>query len=354
MPDRVFPSTAARSLFATATAALLMTGCGGSTEVTPPAQSGAIAIAVAPNSVTFPPGGGGAATLTLTRSGGFSGLVNLTVTGAPIGMTIGSSPAQILPGSTTSAVSVTSTGAVAPGTYPLVITGTGSGAGAVGSANDTLRVVVTAPAVTLSVTPGTTFQNSDRPATITATIARSGGFTGAVSLVASGVPSGVTVGFTPVVIPAGATTSTVTITTTNALTSAEAPITINASASGLAIAPAIVTVRNATAPVLAPSVNPGSVTVAAGGSGSAAFSVARRGGFTGDVTLSASGAPAGITATFAQSVLPSTASSTTLNVAVAPGVASGTYRVTLSAVGAGTSTWEIALTVVVPGGTGGG
>ena len=103
--------------------------------------AGAIAIALNPTSATVQQGGNTAVTATLTRSGGFTGTVQVGVTGNPAGVT-GSVSNEVTNGLvTTATITVTVGIAVAPGSYPLVVSGTGSGVDAA-TATFTLTVTV--------------------------------------------------------------------------------------------------------------------------------------------------------------------------------------------------------------------
>src|SRR5207247_1956418 len=77
------------------------------------------------------------------------------------------------------------------------------------------------------------------------------------------------------------------------------------------------------------SAAPLSQPVAAGGSTSYSLTITPSGGFSGSVTLSLSGAPGGVTASFSPN--PATSSST-LNLTVGAGTVAGSYPLTISGV----------------------
>jgi uncharacterized membrane protein len=87
--------------------------------------------------------------------------------------------------------------------------------------------------------------------------------------------------------------------------------------------------------------------VNAGGAATYSVDVGAVGGFFGDVALSASGLPAGVTASFSPATLAAGGSST-LTISTAPTTPGGTYPVTVQAA-SGTSTHTVALTLVVAG-----
>lgn len=104
------------------------------------------------------------------------------------------------------------------------------------------------PTVTLSIAPASATVTAGDSTTTTVTIVRGGGFTGAVTIAASGAPAGVTV--TGGTIAAGATTRTVTIDTAGAA-AGTSTLGITGTASGVTIAPAsfALTVNAAPPPV---------------------------------------------------------------------------------------------------------
>jgi hypothetical protein len=81
------------------------------------------------------------------------------------------------------------------------------------------------------------------------------------------------------------------------------------------------------------AVSPASLSVPQGGSGSLTVSLTRGGDYAGDVTLSVSGLPAGVTTTINPAQLTGSTTSATIDVAVAATVALGNYTATITAAG---------------------
>jgi hypothetical protein len=79
------------------------------------------------------------------------------------------------------------------------------------------------------------------------------------------------------------------------------------------------------------SANLATLTVSRGASGTSAITITRSGGFTGSVALSASGLPAGVTATF--NPTPATGASSTVTFAASSAAAAGTVTVTITGAG---------------------
>ncbi len=343
-----------RLLLVAGVAAFALPGCGGGGDPTPPPPPGAIALTTTPASLNFAAGAGGSSTLTLTRSGGFTGEVALAATGAPAGLTVTLNPATISAGSTTSAVTLTSAGTVAPGNYPISIAGTGTGV----SSAATLTVVIaaaTTPAVSVSVAPTSASIVAGASGTATATIARTGGFAGAVAMTSSGAPAGVTLAFTPSTIDPASTTSAVAIAVASTVAAGSYPITVTASGTGVTAATATytLTVTAAAAPTLTVAVAPTTTSIVAGASGSATATITRGGGFAGAVAMTSTGAPAGMTLTFTPASIDPSASTSAVAIAVGAGVAAGSYPIVISAAGTGVTTATATLTVTVTAPSGG-
>ncbi|MBZ5522639.1 MAG: hypothetical protein LAP21_10415 [Acidobacteriia bacterium] len=103
------------------------------------------------------------------------------------------------------------------------------------------------------------------------------------------------------------------------------------------------------APNFSLSASPASLTVALGGSGNSTITVTPSGGFTGSVSLSASGLPAGVTATFGTNP---TTSTSTVTFTASSTATTGTSTVTITGTsGSLTHTTSITLTVNTTGGT---
>jgi uncharacterized membrane protein len=325
---------------------LSVAACGGDDDddgiVTP---TPSIAVSAGTATVNVTAGQSGTSAITITRNGGYTGAVNLAVTGAPAGVTATFNPTSVASGATTSTLTLATTGATAAGTYPLVVTASGTG---VANATTPISLVVTAapasgftiaPAAAVTVTQGAAAQNA------TINITRAGGFAGAVTLTTSGtIPAGLTV--TPGAASTG-NTATVAISANTTVAPGTYPITINATGAG--VTGTQTTTLNVTVAAAQATqdftITPAAVSVAAGTSGTSAVTITRTGGFTGAVTLTTSGAPTGLTVTAPAATTENTA---TLTIAAASNLAPGTYPVTVSATGAGvTGTKTATLNVTV-------
>lgn len=88
------------------------------------------------------------------------------------------------------------------------------------------------PAITVAVNPATVSLEQGQSATTTVTVTRTGGFTGAIAIAASGLPTGVTA--SSLSIAAGATTGTLTLTAAASASVGSVTATVQGSATGVA------------------------------------------------------------------------------------------------------------------------
>lgn len=122
---------------------------------------------------------------------------------------------------------------------------------------------------------------------------------------------------------------------------------------GIELHPVLNIVFNpSTTPDFSLAVNPGSVSAAQGGTASLTVSSSASGGFNAAVSLSASGLPSGVTASFSPTSIAAPGSgSSTLTLAVGNFTAAGTYAITVSGSGGGVNhTSSVSLTVSSSGG----
>jgi hypothetical protein len=155
------------------------------------------------------------------------------------------------------------------------------------------------------------------------------GFTGTVNFALSGLPAGASSAFLPsssssgttliVFVPAGVAAGTY-------------PLTITGT-SGTATASAALSLSVTAQAAFSLSAAASSVTLNPGQSATDALTMTPVGGFTGTASFSASGLPAGVTASFAPA---SSTSGTSLRLAASTSAAAGTYPITITASVAGT------------------
>src|SRR2546425_1128363 len=192
---------------------------------------------------------------------------------------------------------------------------------------------------TLSLAPAalTIVQGANGTATVTITRTN---FTGAVTLSLGGAPTGVTGSFNPAA-PTG-TSATLTVSVGAAVAAGVYDLTVaGAGSAGNRSTPLTLTVN--AAPDYALSVAPTALTIAQGANGTATVTITRT-NFTGAVTLSLGGAPAGVTGAFNPAAPTGTTSALTVSVGAA--VAPGVYNLTVNGTGApGNRSTPLTLTV---------
>src|SRR3989454_1435872 len=195
------------------------------------------------------------------------------------------------------------------------------------------------PSFTLSVSPTSLTFLQGAVGSTTITIHPLNGFNGNVNLTASGLPSGVSASFgtNPAI-----TSSLLTLSATGTAAVGTYAVTI-AGASGSLSSTATITLILNPAGDYALSASPSSLTVIQGTNGASTITVTPLNGFNSSVSLSASGLPSGVTASFNPS---STASSSTLTLTASSTATTGTFTLTVTgSSGNLTKTTTIFLTV---------
>jgi cellulase/cellobiase CelA1 len=329
----------ATSTATTGTATITLTGTSGSLSAT-----GGIRLIVKPfPRFTIAPSaaalnivqtGSGTDTIKITDVGGFSSAVTLAASGLPSGVTatFGTNPATA-----SSMLTLKASSAAKLGAATVTITGTSGSL----TATTTLKLVVeAAPSFTLSPSPATLAVTQGKSTTSTVKVTGSDGFSGAVTLIASGLPTGVTATFATNPTTAS---SVLTLVASSTAKTGVASIKITGTSGSLTAVSGIqLTVNVAPRFTVAPSATTLSVTE--GSSGTDTIKVTDIGGFSGAVTLAASGLPTGVTATFATN--PATATSA-LTLAADSTAKTGAATITITGVsGSLTATTTIKLTVV--------
>lgn len=293
-------------------------------------------LGVAPSPLTVDQGGSGDATVTVTRSN-FADPVALSAEGVPtgVGVTFADNPVS---GNTTT-MTVTVDGTVATGDYTFTLRGK-----ATGLADKTLTVDLTvesAPAYTMALSPTTITIDQSASGTVEVTLSRTN-FTGAVDLSVENLPTGVTGSFDN--DPLSGNAAVLTLDVGGSVTPGDYTLTVRGTAAGLADRTATLTLAVAEAPGFSLDAV-AALSVQQGSSGARTVTITRTGGFTGDVTVTVTGMPSGVTA----SVDPTTTSGTSVDVTidVGSGVGVGDYTLTLhgNATGQPESTQDLALSV---------
>jgi Pro-kumamolisin, activation domain len=295
-------------------------------------------LSAAPSSLSIAQGTGNTSTITMTPSGGFTGSVGLAATGLPSGVT-----ASFNPTSTTGTSTLTLTASSSATTGPATVTVTGTSGSL--TATTTISLTVTPPPnFTLSASPTTLSVAQGGNHTSTITVEPTNGFTGSVTLAASGLPTGVTAAF-----GTNPTTGTSVLTLT---ASSSAPIISNATVtiigtSGSLTAPTTISLTVTPPANFTLSASPTSLSVAESGSNTSTITVNPTNGFTGSVMLAASALPSGVTAAFGTNPTTGTSVLTLTASSSAPIISNATVTVTGTS-GSLTAPTTISLAVTPP------
>lgn len=206
---------------------LVFAACGGDPVPTEPGPA-TLSIALTPSTGTVVQGGSLTVSGTATVGGSFTGDVTFTVTGLPAGVTwtVGSPTTA---GSTVTVdITVNVAASVAPGTYAGTITAEGSGVSASTAYSLTVTAAPTGGFTLGSVADASVQQGGSTTRTVD--IARTGGFTGDVTITVEGVPSGVTA--TPAPATTSGASSTITIDVSGSAATGTSTLTVRGTATG--------------------------------------------------------------------------------------------------------------------------
>jgi subtilase family serine protease len=209
------------------------------------------------------------------------------------------------------------------------------------------------PSFTLSASPSSLSITQGNSGTSTIKVTDAGGFTGSVTLAASGLPSGVTAAFGTNPTTG---TSVLTLTASSTATAGTSTVTITGTSGSLTATTTLaLTVSSTATPNFTIAASPASVTVTQGASGTSTITITSTGGFSSATTLSATGLPTGVTAAFSTNPVtpPANGSATsTLTLTASSSATVGAATVTITGTsGSTTHSTTIALTVNASSGT---
>lgn len=191
-------------------------------------------IAANPSSQTVTAGSGTSYTVTLAPLGGFIGSVTLSVSGLPSGVTASFNHSPINLGQLdvcqTNITMTLSTSISTPADiYTITVTGT---SGSVSHSDTVTLTVNAAPDFSISATPSSQTTTSGNFTSYTVNSGNTNGFSGSISLSASGLPSGAAASFNPSSINAG-DSSTLTVTTSISTPGGTSTVAVKGTSGGL-------------------------------------------------------------------------------------------------------------------------
>ena len=326
---------------------LALAGCGSSGSAGPGNNSTAdFSLTASPSTVSLTAGGTGQTiSLAAVAAGGFSSPIAVAITGLPAGVTASPSTFSLNAGTSQPVALTASATAVAASSITLTLSGT---AGKLShAATATLAIATPAPDFSLTLAPkALTLEDNAGPQTFTVTANALNSFTGKVAVALTGLPTGVTAAPSSLTLIPG-TPQTVSLAATTAALGTSS-LMLNATSGSLAHSATLaLTIANATAPGFALAVTPAAQTLTIGNATGAQLTVAATAlnGFTGQVAVTLSGLPTGVTATPATLTLtPGMAQSVTLVAGYS--AAAGSTTVSFNgAAGSVTNTTTLALTL---------
>ena len=303
--------------------------------LTPATLGPDFSIAATPASHTVTMGSGTSYTATVTALNGFSGSVSLSASGLPSGASATFNPTSVT-GSGTSTVSISTLSTTPAGSYPVTITGTS------GNLQHTASVTLVVTGFSIAAAPASQTVTVGGGTSYTATVTALNGFSGSVSLSASGLPGGASATFNPTSVT-GSGTSTVNISTSSSTPVGSYPVTITGTSGTLQQTASVTLVVTGFSIAAVPA----SQTVTVGGGTSYTATVTALNGFSGSVSLSASGLPAGASATFNPTSVTGSGSST-VSISTLSTTPAGSYPVTITGT-SGTLQHSAGVTLVVNG-----
>lgn len=279
----------------------LVVACGGGGDggTTPPSGgTGTIGIALSSSSASAQAGTSASTTVSLSRSGTFTGTINVTVEGAPSGVTATLASTSVAAGVTSTVLNMVVASSATAGSYPLTVRATGTGVAAVAATYTLTVTAAPVPDFAIAVTPTALTVVEGTSGTAQIAITRTGGFASTVFLTPSGtLPTDVSVSFSPNDI---ATASTMTVTVGLGVAPGVYPLSVTGAAQG---------VSNRTTPftlTVTPKPSAGTLTlspttmqvVQGQSSAGATVTLTRGTGITGAAQFTLENAPIGVTGTF--------------------------------------------------------
>ena len=299
-------------------------------------------LAATPSSQTAVQGNSATYTATVGAVNGFTGMVTFSASGLPAGANASFSPGSVT-GSGSSTMTVTTASTTPTGTYSITITGTSASTTHSTSVSLTVNAAATQD-FSLSASPNGVTITQGGTGNSTITVTPSNGFTGSVTLSASGLPSGVTAGFGT--NPANGT-STLTLTASGGAATGTDIVTITGVSGSLTHTTTVTLTVNPTGTAnFSLSASPSLLFITQGSTGTSTITITPSGGFTGQVTLLASGLPSGVSAAFSPN--PAT-SSGTLTFTASDSASQGTFTVTVTG-SSGSLTQTTTISLAIGGG----
>jgi hypothetical protein len=224
--------------------AIVAVACdGGNDDDGPTGNTGSIQVAVTPAAASMNQGDATFVTVSLTRVGGYTGAVTITIAGLPGGVSATMDPPQLNGANTTSRIDLTAAPTASVSTATVTVAASGQG---VTTATATFQMTVgAAPDFALVVAPPTITIPAGESGNASIQIARTN-TNEAIALALVTPPPGITAMFDPA--PATASTSAIAISVAPSVPPGNYPITIQGTASSLPNRSTVVSITVVPAP----------------------------------------------------------------------------------------------------------
>lgn len=262
----------------------------------------------------------------VTRAGGYTGVVQLAVSGLPSGVSATVSPAQLPAGASDATITLSAADGATRGDFAAKVIASGSG---IAEAIALYTIKVSAqPAFSLTAAAGALTIARGGADSARVAVSRTD-FDGAIDFAVEGLPAGASATIRTALD--GGESAIVVVAVDATVAPGDYSLTVKGKAAGLADRAASIVLTVPT-PSFTLTPLPNALHVAAGSATTTQIGIGRS-GFAGVVTLSLQTPPAGVSANFAPAGAAGDASTLTLQVAAT--VAPGTYRLTIRGAAAG-------------------
>ena len=218
--------------------AILCLACDGTDDDDgPTGNTGSITIVVGPATASIQPGSSTFVTVTLTRAGGFTGTVTVTIAGLPNGVTATMAPAQLTGNAVTSRIDLTAAATAALASATVTVSAAAQG---VTTATASFQLAVTAPPdYAMVVSPATLTIAAGGTGNVDLQINRTN-FSGPITLALLNPAAGITATFNPA--SATAATSAMALNVAATVAPGSYQVTIQGTATGVSSRSVAVTV----------------------------------------------------------------------------------------------------------------
>ncbi|MEP6779651.1 MAG: hypothetical protein ABJC26_07150, partial [Gemmatimonadaceae bacterium] len=201
--------------------------------------------------------------------------------------------------------------------------------------------------ITVGFTTITAQAATGTPATLGATLVRTGNYIGEVGLTMEGLPTGVTASFAPVTLIGATLSSIVTVTVGPGAVAGVSTLTLRGTGAGVASSTATVQLTVGVAGVNLNSTVTAATAVRGGTAATVPITIDRVNNYAGSVNLIADSLPVGVTATFTPPSLTGTVTASTLTLNALSSAAIGTTPITIRATGGGIADKRITVQLTV-------